>query len=441
MSGSIFRGSLATRVAWATALMVPAAGAVVVLVSWLIAGSMAAEAEDIRLRDAAGVFARELEADGVDPIAIAVDETDELVHTGIRVAVQEDGAHLTGDAALGLVEAGTCRDRGSLRVCGVRAGAWVAVAGRARSLGREPAELVLPAGLISVLLTSLLGGAIAYGLGRRLAAPVSRLHAAVAAVPLDDPASAPLGSDEGVAEIDALRGTLTRAFHDLGAALARERGFVRDAAHELRTPLTLVLGELDLVAEQLQPADRAGVLRARRVAARLAVLVERLLLLARPEQALADEEIDLAELLEDACDNVSPAARERVRIASTNVIVRGDRALLAAMLGNAVENALKFSSDEVRIEVAERGERVAIVVRDEGPGISREDQERVFLPFFRTRQARSGAAAGHGIGLALVAHAAALHGGSARFADAPRGACLEMEISRGARRLERVTGR
>ncbi len=430
----MFRGSLATRVAWATALMVPAAGAVVVLVSWLIAGSMAAEAEDTRLRDAAGVFARELEADGADPMAIAIDETDELVHTGIRVAVQEDGAHLTGDAALGLVEAGACRDRGSLRVCGVRAGAWVAVAGRARSLGREPAELVLPAGLVSVLLTSLLGGAIAYGLGRRLAAPVSRLQAAVAAVPLDDPASAALGSDDGVAEIDALRAAMTRAFHELGGALARERGFVRDAAHELRTPLTLVLGELDLVAEQLEPGDREGVLRARRVAARLAVLVERLLLLARPEQTVADEEIDLSELLEDACDNVSLAARERVRIASTDVVVRGDRALLAAMVGNAVENALKFSTGEVRIEVAERGEHVAIVVEDEGPGISKEDRERVFLPFFRTRQARGGSAAGHGIGLALVSHAAALHGGSARFADVPRGARLEIEISRGTRR-------
>lgn len=428
MSGS--RASLATRIAWATALMVPLSGAVVVLVSWLIAGSMAADAEDARLRDAGSVFARELEEEGADPDAIAIDEADELLHTGIRVAVLEDGRHLAGDAALGIVEAGRCRDQRELRVCGVRASHRVAVVGRARALGRAGGELVLPAGLFAVLVTSLLGGAIAYGLGRRLAAPVTRLHDAVRRVSAEDPASAELGTDEGVAEIDALRGALIRAFRDLGAALARERRFARDAAHELRTPLTLVLGELELVAEQLDGTDREAVLRARRVAARLATLVERLLLLARPGEAVAHEPVELLEVIEDVLDALPEALRARVRVDIEPTELEGDRVLLAALLGNAIENALKFSSGEVRVGLAREATRVVLSIEDDGPGVPPAERERVFSPFYRTSDARAGGAGGHGIGLALIAHAAMLHGGEARFVDVPRGARLEVTLAR-----------
>ncbi|MFO0708692.1 MAG: HAMP domain-containing sensor histidine kinase [Sandaracinus sp.] len=421
------RAKLATRIAWAAALVVPLSGLLVVFVAWTLTRSMARDGEDTRLRDAAGVLARELEAPGAEPGAIAVDEADELVHTGMRVAVAERGARIAGDPTLGIVEAGQCEDRGARRVCGVAAGPWVALVGRDRERVEDPTALVLRAGLVAVALTSLLGGLLAWALGRRLAAPLTRLHHAVAAVSTEDLRRVSLGADEGVVEIDELRHALARSYATVGEALERERRFARDASHELRTPLTVLLGELELVAERLDADDRDAVLRARRVAERLAVLVERLLLLARPGASIVREEVALRDIVDDLEAALPPAARARVR-AEGDCTVHGDAALLGALLSNALENALKFSTGPVRITLSHDADHARITVSDEGPGLSSADRERAFAAFFRGAEARASTASGHGVGLALVAHAAHLHGGQARFLDVSRGATLEVVL-------------
>ncbi len=80
----------------------------------------------------------------------------------------------------------------------------------------------------------------------------------------------------------------------------------------------------------------------------------------------------------------------------------------------------------VSIGRAER--RVLVTIDDDGPGIPEDEQVRVFAAFYRTRASRAGPIPGHGIGLALIAHVAALHGGTARFEDCARGTRLEIAL-------------
>jgi signal transduction histidine kinase len=95
------------------------------------------------------------------------------------------------------------------------------------------------------------------------------------------------------------------------------------------------------------------------------------------------------------------------------------------MVDNALSNALKFSGGVVTLALVDGQGRVQLTVRDQGPGLSVEARERAFEPFYRAAEHR--ARAGHGIGLALIAHVVAAHGGHARFLDGP-GAQLQVEL-------------
>ena len=91
---------------------------------------------------------------------------------------------------------------------------------------------------------------------------------------------------------------------------------------------------------------------------------------------------------------------------------------------NAVDNALKFApAGVVTVAVTRDTDAVTLRVRDEGPGIAAEERARVFAAFYRAAAVRR-SSSGHGVGLALVAHVARLHGAEARFEDVARGASL-----------------
>jgi signal transduction histidine kinase len=79
-------------------------------------------------------------------------------------------------------------------------------------------------------------------------------------------------------------------------------------------------------------------------------------------------------------------------------------------------------------KVASQGGRVITTVEDHGPGVPSQEQQRVFEPFYRTSAARASTVRGHGIGLALIAHVAAGHGGQAAFREVTRGALLEVNL-------------
>jgi two-component system OmpR family sensor kinase len=206
----------------------------------------------------------------------------------------------------------------------------------------------------------------------------------------------------------------------------RMRRFVADASHELRTPLTSIRGYAELYRQGAvtDPEDVAGVLR--RIedqAARMGLLVEDLLLLARLDQQrpLEHARVDLAVLAVDAVHDVHAVAPERgvgLRLPPTEgdepaeVPVVGDEARLRQVLGNLVNNAVSHTPEGTPIEVRVRAEGpdAVLEVADQGPGLPADQAERVFERFYRADPART-SSGGTGLGLAIVAAIVAAHGG------------------------------
>lgn len=385
--------------------------------------------EDDRLQGAAATLLREIERLAPGEVGEATDEeAAEVAPAGIRIALWERGIRLGGAPRERPGEPG-CASVATRRRCTVRSGARSVVVSSGLEGMWSSRRASAWAALAAAALASLAAYVASRGLAARVVAPLSRLRASVARLDADAPDARSLSAPEGYDEVDALRGALAELVARHGEALAAARRFSADAAHELRTPLGTMRTELELAAEEPGVPDEVSAALARVSASLAAVsaLSERLLILAAPwdREGLGRDAVSLAELLELRVASLDDARRGRVEVsAEDDPLVRGDAVLLGALVENVVDNALKFSAGAVRASVAREGDAVVLRVRDEGPGVSAEERARAFEPFFRSPRARAGAAGGHGVGLALVAHVARAHGATARFEDVDLGASI-----------------
>lgn len=419
--------TLRDRVALTSALSAAVSGAIVATTVVLLAERVTTEQEDAHLRDAAGVLAYELQTESEDPAFLAEDEQRELAEAGIQIAIFAGEIRLGGSKALHAQAAGTCTEQGALRSCARAAGKLTIVAGRDAGQLHDHRSATLVSAAIAATIATLLGALTSLLVARRVVKPLELLRRRVELVPIDDPGNADLGPRAGVDEVDSLRASLSTALARLGGAMMQAQRFASDAAHELRTPLTAILGALELAIERTNPDASGELLRAQRVAQRLTGLVDRLLILARSQTRIDKAEaIDLLDLFEDAIDTFPPEQRARIQLAAKSTPIHGDPLLVLAMLTNALDNSLKFSRGAVQAQVNVHGSEVVISIEDDGPGIPVAERARVFAPFYRTRASRASDVPGHGIGLALIAHVSALHGGTARFAERAGGARLEL---------------
>ncbi len=204
--------------------------------------------------------------------------------------------------------------------------------------------------------------------------------------------------------------------------LERQR-FLRRLDHELKNPLTTIrLGIANLQQNAAPEEEMAGSLeRVSHQAQRLQTLVENLRRLAEmDENSLDRTQVDLREVLEDARELacVSPECENRsVQISVQQVPwplsnVYGDRDLLTLAFRNLIENALKFSGAQGRVEAraSENGRTIQVEIDDNGRGIPAEDLPHIFDELYRGENARD--MPGSGLGLAMVRRIIELHGGS-----------------------------
>jgi signal transduction histidine kinase len=234
-------------------------------------------------------------------------------------------------------------------------------------------------------------------------------------------------------EIGRLAQRFNLLLERLQSAFAGQRTFVRDASHELRTPLAALIGELEvaLLQAERRPAEYRRVLQSTLDSSRqLNELTNGLLQIARasddPSQ-VPMAQVRLDELLLQAHEQLlrrHPTCRVDLDFEEVDDVsyftVRGNEALLLSAVLNVLDNACKFSAGSagtVTATLTRADTRIMLLVADEGPGLSGQDMQQVFVPFFRAASARS--VPGHGIGLPLTARIMALHGGHVRLESEP----------------------
>jgi two-component system, OmpR family, phosphate regulon sensor histidine kinase PhoR len=192
-----------------------------------------------------------------------------------------------------------------------------------------------------------------------------------------------------------------------------KRDFIATVSHELRTPLAAIYGCAQTLLRrdvELGPEDSARLLEViAQESERLTRIVSDILLASQIDAGrlrLKDEEIDVARLVRDVVEEMS-ASTEADRIAleldspESVMPVSGDQDKLRQILLNLIDNAIKYSPDGGRVEVRveERGTGLRIAVRDEGMGIPRSEQQRIFSKFYRLDPQQTRGVGGTGLGL------------------------------------------
>ena len=214
--------------------------------------------------------------------------------------------------------------------------------------------------------------------------------------------------------------------------LERQERFIHDASHELRTPVTIARGHLELLRGHVDEDTEVEI--ALDELDRIDAIIERLLLLATADQPdfLRIDEVDLEPFLEDVFirwSDVAPRAWRLGPLATGRLRVDCDR--LRAALDALLENAVKYTRAQDAIELrARRGDAGGIVieVRDEGCGVPAEALERIFDRFARADAARTRAAGGVGLGLAIVDAIAKGHGGRCTVASNGEGSVFALAL-------------
>jgi two-component system sensor histidine kinase TctE len=296
---------------------------------------------------------------------------------------------------------------------------------RDRIAGELVWDMLMPLVLLGAVLGLIVSAAVARGL-----APLQRLQSEVAEKSVE--ALHPIEMTRAPREVHALADAVNRLLAAVRRSVQQEKRFLGDAAHQLRTPLAGLKGQLELALAERDPdALQARLVKVNAAVERSSHLVHQLLSLARSEQDVPLEMIDVAQLAREVAREWTPRVRPQgIDLGyegDETLPARGNALLLREALNNLVDNAVRYAGAKATITLRARreGDVPVLEVEDNGPGLAEGEREQVFERFVRASQASGGV----GLGLAIVREIARRHGGEARLATVqPRGLIARIEL-------------
>jgi heavy metal sensor kinase len=290
----------------------------------------------------------------------------------------------------------------------------------------ELAERLTEGVLMAVLVAVLLAVPSGYLVSRRILRPFMAIDQAAGRVRQGE-LQARIPAVARNPEVAQLISSLNATFAELEASFHRIRQFSADAAHELNTPLTALRGNLEVCLARERNVEEYQAVLAESVQeiSRLSGMVRDLLLLASPGSAdrrAAFTTIEFQSLVAETTERLSIIAAESgVRIVTEVAAagsVPGDAMLLRRALYNLVHNAIRYSPRDTEVTISARQWRGVLVVevKDQGAGIPKEQQDRIFERFYRLDPSR---AAGTGLGLSMAKWIVELHQGRIEVESEP----------------------
>ena len=280
-------------------------------------------------------------------------------------------------------------------------------------------------------LTLALAAVLAYGLARKLLAPVDRIRRATDAITADR-LSERLTAENSHDELGRLTHTINAMIARLERSFVEVRRFTADASHELRTPLTALRTEVEVAMNKsLSVADQQRLLGGLlEELVRMSRLTDQLLTLSRQDagvEQISLGSLDLHTLVSDVVEALRPIADSKgLRLVfhqESPARTEGDGIRLRQVFINLLDNALKYTPEGGSVAVRIRQhERASIVtVEDSGVGISAEHLPHVFERFYRVDKARSRDMGGTGLGLSIAQSIVQAHGGTITLTSPTRG--------------------
>jgi signal transduction histidine kinase len=369
-------------------------------------------------------IARQIDAGTLPAVILGQGDDDAfafVVDAGVTVAsTQREPTVSVADVepADGRASIETVRPAGggiAYRVMASRHGDLVIVAGTPLD-DVDDSVVTLTRGLwIAVPAASAVLAALVWLLVGRVLRPVEQIRTRVAAIgggDLDRRVPEPRTRDE----IALLARTMNEMLSRLEASSTRQRRFVADASHELRSPLARIRAEIEVDRAHPGSADpeatRRSVLEEVDVMQRL---VEDLLTLARIDDDAAvvrQQTVDLDDVVLREVQGAAPPSRTVDVSGVSAAQVSGDPTQLARVVRNLLDNALRHGGLHIVVTLREQDGEAILAIADDGPGVPPALGETIFERFARADEARSAAAGGAGLGLAIVRDIVELHGGT-----------------------------
>ena len=303
-----------------------------------------------------------------------------------------------------------------------------------RQTARDAAAKVLPPMMALVVLVA---GLLVFAL-RRGMQPLDIAARDVAARSAS--ALHPIAAEDAPKELAPLVASINGLIQRLSVAFSAQRRFLADAAHELRTPLTALRLQLQILKLSTGAKTRdAAIAELESGVARSQHLIEQLLQVARAEpdgQAFRCDVVDLGDLVRSVvelrCAQAEQAGIDLGVDIAAPIGVDGDRQQLMLLLGNLVDNALRYTPDGgvVDVQVESAGDRPTLRVIDNGPGLPEAERDRAFERFYRGEDAQglSRDGGGSGLGLSIVHAIASRHRATVTLHTAPSGTGLEVRV-------------
>lgn len=304
---------------------------------------------------------------------------------------------------------------------------------------QETKEDFLLRSVIATTIIILLSSVCTYFLTKKTLTPLQKLTSEVSQIQAQN-LSTQLAVPNSKDEIAQLTSSFNEMLARLDNAFSTQKQFSANAAHELRTPLAVLQTNLEVFEKKQEPEMveyQQLFTMIKEQTARLSQLVGTLLDMTNLKSVPRTDHVSLEELVDEVFCDLDPVA-EKAGIsihfddsssqdwhtdvhtpdasALNNNIrnITGSYVLLYRAVYNLVENAIKYNrpNGSVTVSVKEKNGQAMILVKDTGIGISPENQEKIFDPFFRVDKSRSRAMGGAGLGLALVDSIAKEHGGT-----------------------------
>ena len=219
--------------------------------------------------------------------------------------------------------------------------------------------------------------------------------------------------------LDQQNRQIQKQLEDLKNAESARKEFTANVSHELKTPLMSISGYAELMMNGMVPPDKMQDFSGRifHESERLSNLVADIIQLSRLDESNSEvpfEEVDLYELAEDVESNLKhPAEKKNIslELVGNSEKIQGVRHVLYEMFFNIADNAVRYTENDghVRIMVGNRKGHPFYCVVDDGIGIPKSEQGRIFERFYRVDKSHSRQTGGTGLGLSIVKHGATLH--------------------------------
>jgi signal transduction histidine kinase len=261
--------------------------------------------------------------------------------------------------------------------------------------------------LLVVLVAFAVVAPLAFLFARRITAPLKRFSEAAERLGRDP--QAPPVTLSGPAEI----GVAAEAFNNMQARVKRyiddRTAMVGAISHDLRTPLARIRFKLERAESGLKDSVLGDI-------AQMEQMIQGVLAFIRDESTpRRREKLDLLSLVECVADDAALVGQDVEIVRSETLQVEGDAVALQRLFVNLVDNAVKYGG-QARIGLSREGDLAVVKIADAGPGLSPEDLERAFQPFFRADPSRNVDSGGIGLGLPIARSTARAHGGDVELA-------------------------